>query len=114
MARGPGHWLAIEAGLCPADQGRALRDCLPPATVWGSGTQPSHALHPCLPSPPHLPSSAARLPTFLPGCSHDLGRTVDRQTRQVLHKEFIRAATLLRDEEDPLEALFAPYKAGRS
>eukprot|EP00887_Chlorella_sp_A99_P002114 scaffold21.g2114.t1 len=43
--------------------------------------------------------------------SHDLGRTVDRQTRQVLHKEFIRAATVLRDEEDPLDALFQPYAA---
>ena len=44
--------------------------------------------------------------------SHDLGRTVDRQTRGVLHKEFIRAATLLRDAADPLAALFAPYRAG--
>lgn len=44
--------------------------------------------------------------------SHDLGRTVDRQTRGVLHKEFTRAATLLRDSEDPLDALFAPYRVG--
>lgn len=44
--------------------------------------------------------------------SHDLGRTVDRQTRAVLHKEFTRAATLLRDADDPLDALFAPYRVG--
>ena len=44
--------------------------------------------------------------------SHDLGRTVDRQTRAVLHKEFTRAATLLRDAEDPLDQLFQPYRAG--
>ena len=44
--------------------------------------------------------------------SHDLGRTVDRQTRAVLHKEFIRAATLLRDEADPLPRLFAPFRPG--
>lgn len=45
--------------------------------------------------------------------SHDLGRTVDRQTRAVLHKEFTRAATLLRDRVDPMDELFSPYKAGR-
>lgn len=45
--------------------------------------------------------------------SHDLGRTVDRQTRAVLHKEFTRAATLLRDAHDPLDMLFASYKVGQ-
>lgn len=44
--------------------------------------------------------------------THDLGRTVDRQTRAVLHKEFTRAATLLRDAEDPLDALFSAYRVG--
>lgn len=44
--------------------------------------------------------------------SHDLGRTVDRQTRAVLHKEFTRAATLLRDAQDPLDLLFEPYRVG--
>ena len=43
--------------------------------------------------------------------SHDLGRTVDRQTRDVMRKEFLRAATLLRDADDPMEQLFEPYKA---
>ena len=46
--------------------------------------------------------------------SHDLGRTVDRQTKSVLHKEFIRAATLLRDAPDPMEKLFEPYRVGRA
>ena len=45
--------------------------------------------------------------------SHDLGRTVDRQTSGVLHKEFDRAACILRDEEDPLAQLFDPYRAGK-
>ena len=45
--------------------------------------------------------------------SHDLGRTVDRQTRAVLHKEFTRAATLLRDRQDPLDELFLQYRVGR-
>ena len=44
--------------------------------------------------------------------THDLGRTVDRQTRAVLHKEFTRAATLLRDADDPLDLLFSPYRVG--
>lgn len=44
--------------------------------------------------------------------SHDLGRTVDRQTRAVLHKEFTRAATLLRDSSHPLDQLFEPYRVG--
>jgi predicted nucleotidyltransferase len=42
--------------------------------------------------------------------SHDLGRTVDRQTRDVMRKEFLRAATLLRDAEDPLEQVFEGFK----
>lgn len=46
--------------------------------------------------------------------SHDLGRTVDRQTKSVLHKEFIRAARLLRDAEDPLGQLFQPYRPGKA
>ena len=45
--------------------------------------------------------------------SHDLGRTVDRQTSGVLHKEFERAACLLRDLEEPLGPLFEPYRAGK-
>ncbi|KAK9806970.1 hypothetical protein WJX72_009015 [[Myrmecia] bisecta] len=44
--------------------------------------------------------------------THDLGRTVDRQTSGVLHKEFERAACILRDCADPLEKLFEPYRAG--
>lgn len=46
--------------------------------------------------------------------SHDLGRTVDRQTSGILHKEFDRAAIILRDEEDPLAQLFDPYRAGKT
>lgn len=46
--------------------------------------------------------------------SHDLGRTVDRQTSGVLHKEFERAAAILRDMADPLDKLFEPYRAGKS
>ena len=42
--------------------------------------------------------------------SHDLGRTVDRQTRDVMRKEFLRAATLMRDAEDPLEQVFESFK----
>ena len=66
------------------------------------------------PSPPSPPS-----PSLLQVCiedpfelTHDLGRTVDRQTRAVLHKEFTRAATLLRDADDPLDLLFSPYRVG--
>lgn len=43
--------------------------------------------------------------------SHDLGRTVDKQTRDVMRKEFLRAATLLRDSEEPMEQMFEAYKA---
>lgn len=79
-----------------------------------------HAPHP---TPPHLlsPTPSAPPAPGLQVCiedpfelSHDLGRTVDRQTKSVLHKEFIRAATLLRDAADPLERLFEPYRAGRA
>ena len=42
--------------------------------------------------------------------SHDLGRTVDKATRDVMRKEFLRAATLLRDADDPVEQVFEPYK----
>ncbi len=42
--------------------------------------------------------------------SHDLGRTVDRQTSGVLHKEFERAASLLRDHISPLDQLFDLYR----
>jgi len=45
--------------------------------------------------------------------SHDLGRTVDPQTRDVMLKEFLRAATLLRDADDPMEQIFEAYKARR-
>ncbi|KAL6780665.1 PAP5 [Auxenochlorella protothecoides x Auxenochlorella symbiontica] len=41
--------------------------------------------------------------------SHDLGRTVDRQTSGVLRKEFLRAATLLRDSPNPLHQLFERF-----
>jgi DNA polymerase sigma len=41
--------------------------------------------------------------------THDLGRTVDRQTRDVMRKEFMRAATLLRDSADPMAA-FEQYR----
>jgi len=46
--------------------------------------------------------------------SHDLGRTVDRQTSGVLHKEFVRAACILRDLPQPLDKLMDPYRAGKS
>ena len=46
--------------------------------------------------------------------SHDLGRTVDRQTSGVLHKEFDRAACILRDLPQPLDKLMDPYRAGKS
>ncbi|KAI8102318.1 hypothetical protein M9435_005923 [Picochlorum sp. BPE23] len=41
--------------------------------------------------------------------SHDLGRTVDRQSKDVLRKEFFRAATILRDYQDPHKYLFRAY-----
>ena len=46
--------------------------------------------------------------------SHDLGRTMDRQTTCVLHKEFERAASVLRDEPQPLAKLFEPYRVAKS
>ena len=46
--------------------------------------------------------------------THDLGCTVDRQTTGVLHKEFERAACLLRDLPSPLEKLLEPYRAGKT
>ena len=42
--------------------------------------------------------------------SHDLGRTVDPQTRDVLRKEFWRAATILRDSDDPFHELFEVFQ----
>ena len=42
--------------------------------------------------------------------SHDLGRTVDRQTRDVMRKEFLRAATLMRDSADPMDEIFKIFK----
>ena len=45
--------------------------------------------------------------------THDLGRTVDRQTNGVLHKEFERAACVLRDLPSPLEKLLEPTVPGR-
>ena len=46
--------------------------------------------------------------------SHDLGRTVDRQTSGVLHKEFERAACILADLAQPLDRLMEPYRAGKT
>ncbi len=46
--------------------------------------------------------------------SHDLGRTVDRQTSMVLHKEFERAACILRDLPGGVDKLFEPYRAGKA
>ena len=67
----------------------------------------------CAPSPP-CPAPAPQVCIEDPfELSHDLGRTVDRQTKSVLHKEFIRAATLLRDAPEPLPRLFEPYRVGR-
>ena len=40
---------------------------------------------------------------------HDLGRVVDRNSISALRDEFVRAAKILRDEEDPLPKLFEPY-----
>ena len=45
--------------------------------------------------------------------SHDLGRTMDRQTTSVLHKEFERAATVLRDDPEPLARLLEPYRVAK-
>jgi DNA polymerase sigma len=45
--------------------------------------------------------------------THDLGRTVDIQTREVLRKEFWRAATIFRDYDDPLPELMKPYRPRR-
>lgn len=41
--------------------------------------------------------------------SHDLGRTVDRQSKDVMRKEFFRAATVLRDYQNPAKLLFRAY-----
>jgi hypothetical protein len=46
--------------------------------------------------------------------THDLGRNVDRQTSGVLHKEFERAASVLRDSTESLEKLFEVFKAGKN
>lgn len=43
--------------------------------------------------------------------SHDLGRTVDMKSKDVMRKEFFRAATILRDFNIPEDALFEPYAA---
>jgi DNA polymerase sigma len=45
--------------------------------------------------------------------THDLGRTVDPGTRDTMKKEFARAATLLRDDADPLGRLFEPWRNRR-
>jgi DNA polymerase sigma len=41
--------------------------------------------------------------------SHDLGRTVDRQSKDVMRKEFFRAATILRDHLHPEIKLFEKF-----
>jgi predicted nucleotidyltransferase len=41
--------------------------------------------------------------------SHDLGRTVDMKSKDVMRKEFFRAATILRDFTYPEKMLFEPY-----
>ena len=41
--------------------------------------------------------------------SHDLGRTVDMRSKDVIRKEFFRAATVLRDYDDCFELLFEGY-----
>ena len=41
--------------------------------------------------------------------SHDLGRTVDRQSKDVMRKEFFRAATIIRDFEHPENMLFEKF-----
>ncbi len=41
--------------------------------------------------------------------SHDLGRTVDMRSKDVIRKEFFRAGTVLRDYEDCFELLFEGY-----
>lgn len=46
--------------------------------------------------------------------SHDLGRNVDRQTSGYLHKEFERAACVLRDSLQPLPELFQAFKSGKN
>ena len=43
--------------------------------------------------------------------SHDLGRTVDMRSKDVIRKEFFRAATVLRDYDDCFTLLFEPYRA---
>lgn len=66
--------------------------------------------------PLHALNPKTSLHTFCKVCiedpfelSHDLGRTVDRQTSGVLRKEFLRAATLLRDSPNPLHQLFERF-----
>jgi DNA polymerase sigma len=41
--------------------------------------------------------------------SHDLGRTVDMRSKDVIRKEFFRAGTVLRDYDDCFELLFEGY-----
>jgi len=41
--------------------------------------------------------------------SHDLGRTVDRQSKDVMRKEFFRAATIMRDHLHPEIKLFEKF-----
>ena len=95
---------AVVVGKCEAE--RAALPSQPsldlpthtPLTPFPPPAPPPHSSQVCIEDPFEV--------------SHDLGRTVDRQTRAVLHKEFTRAATLLRDADDPLDQLFQPYRAG--
>jgi DNA polymerase sigma len=45
--------------------------------------------------------------------SHDLGRTVDMKSKDVIRKEFFRAGTILRDYEECFEMLFEEYSSRR-
>jgi Cid1 family poly A polymerase len=42
---------------------------------------------------------------------HDLGRTVGREARDTLQREFRRAADIMYTSADPLRELFKPYRA---
>jgi len=43
--------------------------------------------------------------------SHDLGRTVDMRSKDVIRKEFFRAGTVLRDYDTCFDLLFEPYSS---
>lgn len=99
--------------LLKSPNGSWARDGMP-AAVWPQRTSPEQ------PSSRGDPTNNSSRPGFLPHSlmqdpfetSHDLGRTVDKATCQVLRNEFERAARILRDDPQPCTRLFEPYRAG--